>query len=597
MQFRVVHSIAELPVFNLNKPIFFDIEGDGLYGYTRLIQFYQKSVSPIVWVLDMDNNHLPTVLEYMKPMWLVGYNTSYDYSALGACLNHNCWLPDRSADLFYACKTAFAESQDFSLVDVLEYVGLGKLYLGLDKKKLQKAGFVKGAYLSQTQLKYASMDVYALDLLWDMQKVKDAMETTAYQLDNIAQREAMQWQTNGLPVMRNKWLAYTAINDKKIIDGMDKLPAGLNPRSSPQVCKLFGTTSSDKPTLMRLAINDGNEVAEHILAARQALNDKSKLARYVHPRMYGFYNVAGAVTGRFSCKGAKILPETTNLQNYPRAFKGVFGVPEDSGLIIVAADYSTAELRAAASIYRDRNMYAALIRGEDLHKYTASIVYNVPISEVDGRMRSNAKVANFGFAFGLSAKTFVGYAFDLYGLKFTETEAQELKNKWFSAYPDIGAYHKKCWQVMKSGKYVTTTALGRRICPKLGTDAINAPVQGSVAETMKLAIQDMVKAEPDVLKYIVNSVHDSIYLIVPEADAKYWGSIVELNMVKAWEAISKTALMYYKDIPMPVDIVYGHNMTDLSDDFEGGGQPLNLAEMQERLLMNEELRKRNEGAK
>lgn len=201
---------------------------------------------------------------------------------------------------------------------------------------------------------------------------------------------------------------------------------------------------------------------------------------------------------------------------------------------------------------------------------------------------------NFGFAFGLSAKTFVGYAFDLYGLKFTESEAQELKNKWFKAYPDIGYYHKMCWKKMKTGKYITTTALGRRICPKLGTDAINAPVQGSVAETMKLAIHYMVQANEHVLDKIVNSVHDSIYLVVPEDEAKYWGKIVEDNMVKAWEAISKTGIMYYKDIPMPVDVVYGHNMTDLSDDFEGGGQALNLAEMKQQLEKNKELEEARE---
>ncbi len=76
---------------------------------------------------------------------------------------------------------------------------------------------------------------------------------------------------------------------------------------------------------------------------------------------------------------------------------------------------------------------------------------------------------------------------------------------------------------------------------------------------------------------------------MPEEERLYWGKLVEDNMVKAWEAISKTAIMHYKDIPMPVDVVYGYNMTDLADDFEGGGQALNLAEMQAQLEKNKEL--------
>jgi len=170
----------------------------------------------------------------------------------------------------------------------------------------------------------------------------------------------------------------------------------------------------------------------------------------------------------------------------------------------------------------------------------------------------------------------------LYNLKFTIAEAQELKNKWFAAYPAIGKYHKMCWDRMNDTEtYICKTALGRRIAPKLGTDAINAPVQGSIAETMKLAIYYMSKENPDVLKYIINSVHDSIYLLAPEKEAEYWGDLVKRNMIKGWTELSKTTIMYYKDIPMPIDVAYGKSMTDLSDDFEGGGQALSIEEMEE----------------
>ena len=87
--------------------------------------------------------------------------------------------------------------------------------------------------------------------------------------------------------------------------------------------------------------------------------------------------------------------------------------------------------------------------------------------------------------------------------------------------------------------------------PKLGTDGINIPVQGSEAETTKLAVHYLIKEYPEAIHLIFNVVHDAIYLRVPLGTEEMWDMRLEKAMLKGWEEISKTSLFKYKDIPMP----------------------------------------------
>lgn len=112
---------------------------------------------------------------------------------------------------------------------------------------------------------------------------------------------------------------------------------------------------------------------------------------------------------------------------------------------------------------------------------------------------------------------------------------------------------------MSRGGYIYTTALGRKTMPNLGTDAINGPVQGSGAECTKLAIHYMCKETPETVRKIINVVHDSITMCIdntPE-EIEYWSELLKRCMVKGWTEISKCSIMYYKDIPMIVEVGTG----------------------------------------
>ncbi len=569
----------QAPFTDAETPTFADIETDGLYINCSLIQLRQNGVCHMI-TTDSDEE-VELIKQSMQPLHLIWWNASYDLGTL------NFKETPTTDDLFYAFKIAYPQLQQFTLDNCVAFLGYGDLYDGLDKKALQKAGFIRGAYLSQAQLKYASADVEALERMWSLDKIQDIVQNNlAYRLGIYAVTEAMVWQQNGLnllPEVVNKYLVDT---EAQVKETWAKLPKGLNPRSPVQVKRLLGTDSSAKATLIRLAINDGNEDAENILAARKASNSLSKLNKFRgFDNMIGRFSPMGTSTSRWSCKGGE-LSNGTNLQNYSRDFKGVFGVLPDSGYRLVTADYSTLEIRIACSIMGDANMYKALMAGADIHKYTASLIFNKPLEDITGRERSNSKVANFGFLYAMSAKTFVDYAFDLYGLKLTIQESRDLRNKWMRAYPAVAKYHDWVGKGLRKHNFITSTALGYKMKPRMYTDGVNAATQGTGAECGRLAIHLMVKKDKRTLQVLRNFLHDAFYLICPADEEDYWADLLSTCMVEAWQEISKSSLFKFKDIPMPVDVATGYSMTDLVDGWEGGGQALSAAEMRDQMKDN-----------
>ena len=223
-------------------------------------------------------------------------------------------------------------------------------------------------------------------------------------------------------------------------------------------------------------------------------------------------------------------------------------------MVTIEADYSTLELRLAATIFGDNNMRQQLVDGKDLHTEVAARLLNKKPEEVSKDDRTKAKAVNFGFVYGMSAKKFMDYAFDNYGLTLDINEAGQWRNTYFRMYPQIAMYHKYIWEHYKDPGFFVQTALGRRIAPKLGTDALNVSVQGSGAECTKLAIHYLVKENPEYIGYITNVVHDSIKLEVPGHLKDEAMKKLEAAMLKGWDELIKSNLCKFKDIPMLVEV-------------------------------------------
>lgn len=563
--YTVHKELTTLPQFDPTKPCFCDMETDGLYINPRIFQIYQPSISDLVHILDFTYIKIEDAIELLKPLWLVFYNGSYDLGTLNL-------VPAKLDDMMYAVKMAYPEFQEYTLDSVCTKLGY-RDYDGILKKEQQKSKWVIGAYLSTSQLTYAATDCIVLNKIFKEDRVINIVcNSKAYKVDILSLMYTIQWQENGMPVIRENYNKALKLTNEAIAKYEQLVPRVLdkngnsvpvNTRSHLQVKAVLGTDSSDKPTLTRLMVS-GSPLASHaenILNLRKALNDLSKLTSYNFPLVKGRFNPYGTITGRYNCTGGDI-PNGINMQNYPRQFKYIFGaVTEDE--VIIGADYATLELRLACMIYGEPAMYKALMEGQDLHRYTASLMTGKSLDQVTDEERQNAKPVNFGFTFGLSAQNFIEYAFDLYGLKFDLTQSTEFRNQFFNAYPNFKRYHEFVYKSMQSKNYLCNTALGRTIKPKLGTDGINAPVQGSGAECTKLAVHYMVQEDPRALSIIMNVIHDAIYLRCKESEAQYWADLLKRNMVKGWEQLSKSSLFKYNDIPMPVEVKIGKTVKEV----------------------------------
>jgi len=270
-------------------------------------------------------------------------------------------------------------------------------------------------------------------------------------------------------------------------------------------------------------------------------------------RVHTSYHQAVAATGRLSSSNP-------NLQNIPvrsaegRKIRQAFIAP--AGYKIVAADYSQIELRIMAHLSGDEGLLDAFSKGEDIHKATAADVFGVSINQVTNDLRRSAKAINFGLIYGMSA---FGLAKQL-GLG--RNQAQEYIDLYFSRYPRVKQYMDDTRELAKQQGYVETL-LGRRLyLPEIHSKnaarrqyaertAINAPMQGTAADIIKLAMIStdkwMQDDQPD-MKMIMQ-VHDELVFEIAEAKVDEYSANIRQLMSTA------TVLA----VPLVVDIGVGIN--------------------------------------
>ena len=250
-----------------------------------------------------------------------------------------------------------------------------------------------------------------------------------------------------------------------------------------------------------------------------------------------------------------------NLQNIPiRTARGqqvrkAF-VPRDDQHVLMAADYSQIELRIIAALSKDEGMLAAFLNNEDIHQATAAKVFNVPLEEVTRTQRGNAKTVNFGIIYGVSA----------FGLSqqtdLNRTEAKELIDTYYATYPKLRNYIQEQVDFARDNGYVTTVLGRRRYLKDINSqnavvrgaaerNAVNAPIQGSAADIIKLAmiaIQSKLESENWKAKMLLQ-VHDELVFDVPKEEVEALQKMVKNEMENAFSL----------DVPLVVDMGIGTN--------------------------------------
>jgi DNA polymerase-1 len=312
------------------------------------------------------------------------------------------------------------------------------------------------------------------------------------------------------------------------------------------------------------ALRGVHPVIEFILQYRQLSKLKSTyvdalpaLINHKTGRVHTNFNQTGTATGRLSSSDPNLqnIPIRTELGNKIR--KAIIAPP---GAYLLSADYSQIDLRVLAHLSQDPGLIAAFAEDEDIHATTASTLFGIPRDEVTLEMRRNAKTVNFGVIYGMSD----------YGLEqatnLSREEAAQFIALYFEKYPRVKEYLEATKEQARKLGYVQTVLGRRRFLPEINSAnrmvreaaermAINAPVQGSSADIIKIAMINLHREmeKRNLKSKLLLQIHDELLFEVPEAEVGEMKSLVAQLMPHAFELC----------VPVKIDIKLGKNWAEM----------------------------------
>ena len=285
------------------------------------------------------------------------------------------------------------------------------------------------------------------------------------------------------------------------------------------------------------------------------------------PRLYTSYNIAGTVTGRLS----------SNMQQVPREvlIRSIIGISGSSNKKreslgkpkrkFVEADFSQIELRIAAMLSRDPVLTTAFRSGGDPHRTTAAAVTGKNPADITKEERKMAKAVNFGFLYGMGAKKFRIYADEKYGVKITEEEARDYRNKFFKQYRGLLPWHDRQRRLVRNLAHVASPIGRVRHLPAISSDddflvgqaereAINAPVQGFASDLTVLSMVLLHQRLDRKRGRVIGNVHDAVLFEIDEDYVEEAKGIIKQTMENL---PLKKYFGYEPTIPIEVDIGVG----------------------------------------
>ena len=388
----------------------------------------------------------------------------------------------------------------------------------------------------------AKMEIEGINL--DVKFLKKLSERTTNELEDIT-KEIYELAGEEFNISSPKQLGEVLFDKMKITNKPKKTKTGQYSTSEEVLNEL-----SSKSDLVKLVLKF-RSISKLLNTYINSL--PKQLDKYTN-RIHTEYVQTVASTGRLS----SINP---NLQNIPirtnrgREVRKAF-IARNKDYFLMAADYSQIELRIIASLSNEENMINAFKKNEDIHASTASAVFNVPINQVSKEQRSNAKVVNFGIIYGVSA----------FGLsnqtKLNRTESKELIEKYFEKYPKLKQYINNQISFARNNGYVETVLGRRRYLKDINSqnsvvrgaaerNAINAPVQGSAADIIKIAMINIQKKlyEGNYKSKMLLQIHDELVFDVFKPELNEMIELTKNEMEKAFEI----------NVPLTVDLNYGLN--------------------------------------
>lgn len=535
--------------------------------------------------LAPDQLPLQEVLAKVRPLFdseeiaKCAHNANYDLSVL---VNHGVKFRNVDFDTMIAAHLLSRHalglknlSQDVlgnEMTPISELIGTGRKQITFDQVPIEAALDYAAADADMTgRLRQAleapvanqGLSNLMTDLEMPLVPVLVTMQRHGIKVDAGVLREMSKDLNQGMEQVEED--LYKTIGHQVNINSPQQLSEVLfNEMGLPKTKRTKTGYSTDANSLE--FIREAHPVVEQILEYRQLSKLKSTyvdaLPEMINPvtgRIHTSYNQIGSATGRISSS-------EPNLQNIPirtelgRQVRKAFIADNVPDWLLFSADYSQIELRVLAHLSQDKGLLEAFRRGEDIHSSTASLMFEVPVNEVNSDQRRIAKILNFGVIYGLSAHGIAQQT------EFSREEGAHFIESYFTKYPGISEYLEGVKAKTRETQYAETVLGRRRYMADINSTnfnvrsgaermAINMPVQGTAADIMKLAmikVQDRLERE-DFRSKMLLQVHDELVFETPQEELDALKELVFDEMPAALEL----------DVTLKVDGKWGYTWGDM----------------------------------
>ena len=578
-KYRIITDAEQLkkilnPLLGVTKRIGVDTETTGLDPHLSKIRLIQIAVAKHpVFIIDLaaiGKNGLTPINQLLASHCLkIGHNLKFDIMML-ATAGINLKPPYFDTYLGYKVLTAGLRK-----TSTLEMVTRKLLKIKLNKSA-QTSDFSQN--LSKEQLQYAANDAAVLLPLHKKLKSKlaKAKLTGTAKTEFDCLNAVARMELNGVLLDLDKWqvLKHDLLQQQAELE--QKLQIHLNRRDRANITLLTQLStrvnlSSPKQVVaafnrLEIKVKSTNvreliPLAQDYPVIRWLLEYRSLTTRintfsvglpqFIHPvteRIQGHWWQMGARSGRFSCR-------EPNLTNIPRDTQTRQCFTAAPGNVIIKADYSQIELRLIAKASGDRRMTEAYRHGEDLHKLTASFLFDKSIDDINDNERKLGKIVNFGLIYGMGVAKFCLTTAKKHNIYLSKPQASQFRQKFFFLYQGVAAYHQQIRQQWQAGGTKVSYSLdgrrrvwGRSTKPTLN-ELLNHPIQGTNATIIKRAIalldSALLSKVPQIKLILV--VHDEIVLEVPQ-------ELADKTARCLFDCAVKAAQPILDQIPVEVDV-------------------------------------------
>lgn len=534
--------------------LFMDTETTGLCPIQDKLRLIQIKTLSDIWLIDcfkVEKDFIKQVLNLCKNKLCVFHNAVFDISFIKN--SYNIYLENLYDTLAAASLLSFGIKTKLSLKEVV------KRFLNIELDKEQQLSDWSADNLSNEQLRYSAEDVNILSKLYPCldNYIKKFNLVNALQLENSVILPLVMMKLSGIGFDYDKW-ASVSDETQKNLEAVrsalfEKIGFEINLNSPKQLKDYLNSIgikveSTDKKTLNLITDSDiGKQILEYKRLAKELNAFGKDWIKYVNPvtkRIHTNFSHGVVKTGRFSSYNP-------NLQQVPheKKFRQCF-IPA-KGFKFIVADYSQIEIRMLAEMSKDKTLVKALNSGGDLHRFTASLIYNKPENEIDDALRYVSKQLNFSIVYGIGPKNFS------LNSNIPLNDSIKIIDKYHKIFEGVSIFISSKSREAVANRFCKTK-LGRILSVEgdpnnyadfgaMSRFGVNAPIQGSCAEILKLAMVYLFDELKNSEGKLVHSVHDELLIEVPDDSVKQYSDVLFSVMKEAAEQFIKT-------VPVEIDL-------------------------------------------